>query len=139
LDDDPNRGHILENHGVHCLGQIGDLERVLTERVVDCVYVCLPLRSSYDAVQGIVGLCERGGVPVCMPIDLLESPLAARTQWRMDDKVFMSVEVQPREGAMWVAQRARRSRAYARLTAMLLPFAILVTAFLGRGNGMPNI
>ncbi len=133
LDDDPARSDVLERHGVRYLGRIAELERVLTERVVDCVYVCLPLRSSYDAVQGVVDLCGRGGVPVRMATDLLESHRAPGTLWRMEDMAMMSLEAQPQEEAF---AEGRQWTAYVRLTAMLVPFAILAATSLGLGTEM---
>jgi hypothetical protein len=61
----------LEAHGVQCLGPLSSLERVMIERVIDCVYVCLPLRSSYDKAQRVLNLCEKAGVPVHMVADFL--------------------------------------------------------------------
>ncbi len=70
LENDPSRRNILERYGVRYLGPIEELERLLVDRVVDSVYVSLPLKSHYNTVQRIVNLCEGIGVPVRMVADL---------------------------------------------------------------------
>jgi hypothetical protein len=128
LDDDPARREVLETHGVPYLGGLAELERVLVERVVDCVYVCLPIRSSYDAAKEVVQLCERCGVPVRMAANLLELPLGSGTMWQMGSVPVMTLEAQPQEDGSASVQSGKW-RAYARLTALLLPFTILSSAF----------
>jgi FlaA1/EpsC-like NDP-sugar epimerase len=84
LDDDSDRRTALEELGVPYFGPVAALERLMIERVIDCVYVCLPLRSSYDKVQNVVAVCEAAGVRVFLLTDLL--PLYAETAdlWCME-------------------------------------------------------
>ena len=70
LDDDQSRKDALEALGIPYLGPIQGLEELLTENVVDVVYICLPVRSAYSTIQSIAHLCEGVGVPVRLMADL---------------------------------------------------------------------
>lgn len=59
LDDDAHRWSASWRH----LGSVARLESVLREQVVDEVWVQLPLRSHYEAVEGVIKTCRVFGVP----------------------------------------------------------------------------
>ncbi len=84
VDDSEDRRAVLATLGLRYLGTIAVLDRLLIERIVDCVYVCLPLRSSYDAAQRVVDLCETAGVPVFVVADLLPLHAESETLWCME-------------------------------------------------------
>lgn len=77
LDDDPSseRLHLLEQYDMPYLGKVRDLEGILTNSVVDLIYIALPVRSHYEDIRKIAHLCEGVGVPV----RLLAEPLPLRT------------------------------------------------------------
>ena len=56
--------------GIECLGTVDMLPRILAERVVDEVFVVLPMRSHYDATAQVIRCCEEQGIPVRIPCDL---------------------------------------------------------------------
>ncbi len=60
------------------LGGVGDLEDILMRHVVDEVVIVLPIRSQYDAVERVVGICERAGVQVQCSADIFETSIAKR-------------------------------------------------------------
>lgn len=84
LDDGSDRSAILGALGLRYLGPTAALDRLLIERVIDRVYVCLPLRSAYDAAQRVVDLCEMAGVPVFVVTDLLPMQTESDTLWCME-------------------------------------------------------
>lgn len=117
VDDDADRHEILEGLGVHYLGQIAALDQLMIDRVIDCVYVCLPLRSAYDKAQRVVDLCGTAGVPVLMVADVL--PL------RSESDALWSVESQyPADQA----QGSRASLSFALKSPLSLLFAALSAA-----------
>jgi len=59
LDDDRDRSGGNWRH----LGPVDHLEHVLREQVVDEVWVHLPLRSHYEAVEGVIQTCRTFGIP----------------------------------------------------------------------------
>ena len=56
--------------GVECLGTVDMLPRILAERVIDEVFVVLPMRSQYDATAQVIRYCEEQGIPVRISCDL---------------------------------------------------------------------
>lgn len=67
--DDDDRGHAAGIAGVDYLGTLDDLPRVLASRVIDEVFVALPMRSYYDAAAKALRSCEEQGIQVRMPCD----------------------------------------------------------------------
>jgi hypothetical protein len=118
LDDDPERQAILEKLGVQYLGKIEALDQLMIERVIDCVYVCLPLRSSYDTAQGILDLCEAAGVPVFMVADLLPLHTETDALWCTETPSTACLAAPQRE-APEPAPRPTRDRGVAPLLTAL--------------------
>jgi exopolysaccharide biosynthesis polyprenyl glycosylphosphotransferase len=54
--------------GAPVLGGIGDLDRVLRERIIDEVYFAAPSHHLHASVQEGVAICERFGIPFATPI-----------------------------------------------------------------------
>lgn len=95
LEDDGNRRPILEGLGVPWLGNIQSLEDLLVERIVDGVYISLPVRSMYETVQSVAHLCEGVGVPVRFVADLFPLRLATSDVTRLDDIPLLSLSREP--------------------------------------------
>lgn len=72
VDDDPACAAGLR---WPCLGRLEDVERILRERVVDEVAICLPA-SQWGYVGGIAHLAEEQGKIVRVPMDLLDHAFA---------------------------------------------------------------
>ncbi len=85
LEDEPERQDELQGYGVPYLGPIQELERLLTDEVVDVVYVTLPLRSQYEKVQDIAYLCEGVGVSVRLVGDLFLAGTSRCEVFRLED------------------------------------------------------
>ena len=84
LDDDPGRREVLERWGAPYLGVVDDFDRLANERVIDGVYVCLPLRSSYDTAERILAHCEMAGIPAYLVADLLPLHAESDAAWCME-------------------------------------------------------
>ncbi len=84
LDDDSSRSDALEKLGVSYLGPVTGLERLMIDSVIDCVYVCLPLRSSYDQAKRVLDLCNSAGVTVYLLADFLPLRGEPGHLWRME-------------------------------------------------------
>ncbi len=91
LEDDPARRDLLERYGVHWLGGIQQIEKILVEHVVDGVYITLPVRSFYETVQNIAYLCEGVGVPVRLLADLFPLRMASSDVTRMGSLPMLSL------------------------------------------------
>ena len=57
-------------NGTEYLGTVAMLPRILAERVVDEVFIVLPMRSYYDSTAQVIRHCEEQGIPVRIPCDL---------------------------------------------------------------------
>jgi exopolysaccharide biosynthesis polyprenyl glycosylphosphotransferase len=73
IDDDP--AMVAGARWPH-LGRLEDLERILHQRVIDEVAVCLPF-SQWGLVDGIASLAQEEGKIVRVPMDLLDRAFAS--------------------------------------------------------------
>ena len=73
LDDDPD---LAPPPPWKYLGRLDDIERVLHERVIDEVAVCLPV-SQWSLVDAIAHMCEEEGKIVRLPLDFLDRSMSA--------------------------------------------------------------
>jgi exopolysaccharide biosynthesis polyprenyl glycosylphosphotransferase len=58
------------------LGGVNDLERILMHRVVDDVFIGLPVKSRYDEIQQCIVACARVGVPASYSAELFGNGFA---------------------------------------------------------------
>jgi exopolysaccharide biosynthesis polyprenyl glycosylphosphotransferase len=87
LDDDPNVALASRWRRV---GSLGDLERVLHERVVDEVAICLPF-SQWNLIDAISRLCEEEGKIVRIPIDVLDRAISVGRVEELDGTPVFSI------------------------------------------------
>lgn len=85
LEDDPERVHVLQQYGVPHLGAFQDLPSILVHRVIDEVYIALPMRSHYETIVRIAQLCEGVGTPVRLAGTRLPMGDASSYLWRLED------------------------------------------------------
>jgi len=95
LDDDPERAEFLKEYGVPYLGPLSDLENVLLGRVIDEVYICLPVRKYYESIQSAAHLCEGVGVPVRFIADLFPLRVATSRVHQLEDIPVLSLSAIP--------------------------------------------
>jgi exopolysaccharide biosynthesis polyprenyl glycosylphosphotransferase len=72
LDDEPE---LARGARWPWLGRLGDLEKVLGERIVDEVAICLPF-SQWQYTDGIAHIAEEAGKIVRVPVDVLDHSFA---------------------------------------------------------------
>jgi exopolysaccharide biosynthesis polyprenyl glycosylphosphotransferase len=70
----------LAEHSLPILGRIGNLEEILMRQVVDEVFVTLPLKSHYSAVERVIAICERVGVQVQYSEELFDVSWSSHCQ-----------------------------------------------------------
>ena len=63
------------------IGTLDDLESILMHNVVDEVLVALPVKSHYEAIERVIGDCERAGVQLTYSADVFR---ASRARVRHD-------------------------------------------------------
>jgi exopolysaccharide biosynthesis polyprenyl glycosylphosphotransferase len=72
IDDDPA---VAQGAPWPWLGRLADLERVLADRVVDEVAICLPF-SQWQYIDGLAHIAEEAGKIVRVPMDVLDHSFA---------------------------------------------------------------
>ncbi len=129
IESDPARAETMKALGVPHLGDLDELERVLTERVVDEVHVCLPVRSCYESIQSIAHLCVGVGVPVRLVADLFPLRLATSRVYNLADIPMLSLSTIP-ESSLWLGVKRAIDVAASAAGLILLSPLLLVTAVL---------
>lgn len=106
LDDEPERADYLKEYGVPYLGPLSDLEQVLLSRVVDEVYICLPVRKYYESIQSAAHLCEGVGAPVRFIADLFPLRVATSRVHQLEDIPVLSLSAIPEAFTQLMLKRA---------------------------------
>jgi hypothetical protein len=106
LEDDPERRPVLEGLGIPCLGDIQELENILVHRVIDGVYISLPVRSFYETIQSVAHLCEGVGVSVRFLADLFPLRMATSDVNRLSDIPMLSLGYEPSLQTRFALNRA---------------------------------
>jgi exopolysaccharide biosynthesis polyprenyl glycosylphosphotransferase len=101
LESSPYRSYYMTLFDIPYLGPIEALKQVLSERVIDGVYIALPLRSHYAVIQEIAALCEGVGVPVRLVADLFPTQRSAIRMARKGDVALVSMMRAAGIGIFW--------------------------------------
>lgn len=105
LDDDPDRIRFLSDYSVPYLGPVHELENILTNQVVDEVYICLPVRHYYMDINQVAHLCEGCGVPVRLIADLFPLRVATSRVHQIEDIPLLSLSAIPEAFAQLILKR----------------------------------
>ena len=132
LDDDSDRSTALEQLGVPYLGPLAELERLMIGQVIDCVYICLPLRSYYDKAQNVLDLCNAAGVPVFLLADFLPLHSESGDLWCIEP-LRVADAAEGRRGGPVSAPQNQPEGIIARV------FAVLSAAFSGLVSIKPAV
>lgn len=69
LDDYKKQNNNLDGHNsTKIIGKLQDLERILSEKIIDEVVIALPI-SAYPKYKNIISICEKAGVRVSIVTD----------------------------------------------------------------------
>lgn len=132
LDDEQS---FALDRGWGYLGRLEDLERILTERVIDEVAVCLPF-SQWNLVDAIAHVCEEEGKIVRVPMDVLDRAFAAGKVEELDGTPVFSLVSGPDRALGLALKRlidlAGSAVALVVLSPVLLAVALAIRARDGR-------
>ena len=118
------------------LGRLEDLERVLHERVIDEVVVCLPF-SQWSVIDAIARLCEEEGKIVRIPMDVLDHTISAGRVEQLDGTPVFSLVSGPDRVLALAVKRTLDLAASAFGMVALLPLFAVVTAAIWFDDGGP--
>ncbi|MCP4643131.1 MAG: sugar transferase [bacterium] len=105
LDDEPERAAVLEEFNIPYLGDLRAIEKTLLGRVIDEVYICLPVRRFYEEIHSMAHLCEGIGVPVRLIADLFPVKLATSRVHQLEDIPLLSLSAIPESQFPLMAKR----------------------------------
>lgn len=105
LEDEPERCRMLEAYGIPLLGKFDSLESVLTQHVVDEVFIGLPVSSRYETIQSMAHLCEGVGVGVRMIADLFPLRLATSRFQKLEHIPILALSTVPEHQGQLFLQR----------------------------------
>jgi exopolysaccharide biosynthesis polyprenyl glycosylphosphotransferase len=77
------------------IGTIHELEQILMRQAIDEVVIALPVKSCYQDIQRVIGLCERAGVQAKYGADMFESTVAFPRYHAHGDRAFVAMQVVP--------------------------------------------
>lgn len=131
LDDEPERMDVFDPVKTEYLGKTEDLERILQERVIDEVYISLPVRSHYETITSIAHLCESVGVIVRLVADFFPVRIARRRIDLIEDVPVLSLSAIPEQQVQLAVKRmiditASGLGLMVLLPVLFLPLAVLI-------------
>lgn len=130
LDDDERRRHHLEAFSIPYWGPVSELERRLTDEVIDVVYISLPVRSHYETIQSIAHLCEGVGVPVRLIADLFPLRIATSELMKVGDIPVLSLSPAPEFHTQWALRRMTDVVVSSILLVLLAPVFVVLAALI---------
>ena len=102
LDEDPGRAPILIETGCTWLGSVSDLSNLLSQQTIHEIYVCLPLRSSYEMIRSVVAQCEQTSTSVHVIADLFPMRVANSRLMYIEEIPLVCLSAIP-ETQFWLA------------------------------------
>lgn len=126
LEDEMARRERLEKLEVPYLGPIQELESLLLNRVIDAVYIGLPIRSFYERILSITHLCEGIGVPVRFVADLFPVRMVQSMFERLDASPVIALTFQREFKARFALNRLIDVAIALLLIGILSPVFLLV-------------
>lgn len=85
----------LSESAIPWLGSLADLSKVLSQNIVDEVFIALPMRSGYEQIQEAVLRCEEQGALVTMPTDFFAARLARTRLGHISDQPVLYLSAVP--------------------------------------------
>jgi exopolysaccharide biosynthesis polyprenyl glycosylphosphotransferase len=105
VDAPTNGGPPYDRVPEQTIGSLEQLEQILMRQVIDEVIIALPVKSCYQQIQHVIGVCERVGVHAKYGADMFESTVAFPRYDAEGDRAFVAMQVVP-DGHWLVVKRA---------------------------------
>jgi exopolysaccharide biosynthesis polyprenyl glycosylphosphotransferase len=136
--DTPNNIDISQSFPKHeLLGDVSELEKTLREKVVDEVFIFLPIKSHYSEIQQILETCEKVGVEVKLLAEIFNLNLSRSMITQHEDINIINIYTTPRMGWQLTAKRLLDIMVSAILLFLHMPIILLVSVLIkitSRGN-----
>lgn len=124
-------------NGIEYLGTVAMLPRILAERVVDEVFIVLPVRSYYDSTTQAIRHCEEQGIPVRIPCDLFVPGICAQYVDMIEGMPILSLV--PSAASKWyfIIKRMIDVAVSAVLLVLFAPLFVAVAVLIKRDSPGP--
>lgn len=119
---------MVRQAGYNLLCGFEDFTKVINDKVVDEVMICLPLRSFYDQANLIAKLCEEQGIVVRFLPDLFNIKLAQSNIEQFEDEYMITLFTGGMGGWQASAKRIIDISISAALLIVLAPLLLLIGA-----------
>jgi exopolysaccharide biosynthesis polyprenyl glycosylphosphotransferase len=106
VDDDYGKNGLFKNSGYPLVASIHEFPSYLREHVVDEVCIHLPLKSRYDQVNWIVGLCQEQGIIVRFLSNIFNLKAGQSEAGHFDEAPVITVSTGAMEGLPILLKRA---------------------------------
>jgi exopolysaccharide biosynthesis polyprenyl glycosylphosphotransferase len=94
--DDPSHSRRADDLvQAHVIGTLEQLELILMRQVIDEVIIALPVKSCYQQIQTVIGVCERAGIKAKYGADMFQSTVAFARYDGGSDRAFVAMQVVP--------------------------------------------
>lgn len=113
---------IAETGSAH-LGTISELEHILMRRVVDDVFIGLPIKSHYDEIRESLAVCARVGVRACYSGDMFGDQPGRR---RLERAAPVLSQSQTAQGDLLLWKRAMDVVGATALIVLLAPVMLVI-------------
>lgn len=130
IDEAPVRSDYFQATAGPMLGGLNDLARVVEDHAIDRVYVALPIRSFYGAIQDIAEFCEARRIPMLLMADLFPTRIATNRVLYVEDVPLISLSAVPEEQFRLALKRAVDFTVSSALLFVLFPLMFLPLAIL---------
>jgi exopolysaccharide biosynthesis polyprenyl glycosylphosphotransferase len=111
------------------IGTLDQLEQILMRQVIDEVVIALPVKSCYQQIQHVIGVCESAGVQAKYGADMFQSTVAFPRYDARGDRAFVAMQVVP-DGPRLVAKRAIDIVGAATGLLLFAPVMLIVAALI---------
>ncbi|MFH1314214.1 MAG: sugar transferase [Candidatus Eisenbacteria bacterium] len=135
-----NKIHVPRDN-VEFLGRLDDFPRIIQERIVDEVFIALPIKSHYEEINRIVQKAEENGIPIRFLWRFFDTSFAESHSEEFEHLPTVMITSGPRDGWSYLAKQVI-DRALAFLivvmTAPLMLIAVLAIKFSSPGPVLFN-
>jgi exopolysaccharide biosynthesis polyprenyl glycosylphosphotransferase len=108
------------------LGDVQDLPAIISNEVIDEVFIALPIKSQYSQIESAINTLEEQGIPVHLLSDLFPHKLARSRAWEFEGTPLLSLHSAPPVTWKTEVKRLMDIVASACLLALLFPLLVLV-------------
>lgn len=108
------------------LGELQDLPLILSNEIIDEVFIALPIKSQYSQIESAITTLEEQGIPVHLLSDLFPHKLARSRAWEFEGTPLLSLHSAPT--VTWKTEVKRLMDILASASLLILLFPLLLVA-----------